>query len=275
LGTLRSYALAPRQDNVMVSVAERLHTCMPDESSFNAGSSKLCILVLPGGGYCDVEGTLGYEGIRVAEWFCSRGLLAFALQYTLGPFGWHGRAASVGPAVEDGIAALSAIRARAKESGYIGHGQSVNICILGFSAGAHLAMCICREAAEKGEQGPEAAILAYPPARSPNCPCIIGSLIFFPKLIDRVMPWGRLCSESGHRWCDMDQMAHYMPPTLLVASLRDRLLPPAKHSDKLAAALTRQGVSVTYLCQDFGWHGFALNGWKDQCESWLHGKFQC
>merc|ERR1712232_975055 len=80
-----------------------------------------------------------------------------------------------------------------------------------------------------------------------------------------------LHQSSQHRWCNVSAAAQAMPATLLVASTRDRLLPPNKHSDIIAQALQtcEKPQPLTYLKRDFGWHGFALEGWRDEFKDWL------
>lgn len=249
----------------MQSLHGNLYSHIPAEAERNGAAA----LVLPGGGYKDNVTTLDYEGTDVAAWMCSLGYAAFTLQYTLEPRSWSGRAAGVEPAIADGLEALSIITSRADELGL----HCGAVCIIGFSAGAHLAMCILREIAERGlvQLKPAAMILAYPPARNPLCPCIMGSLIVVPTYVDRILPWtSMLCSSSQHHWCNPAVAAEAMPPTLLVASTKDRLLPPKKHGDVIAAAFRTYGTSLTYLRRDFGWHGFALNGWREECQNWLH-----
>ncbi|CAK0871709.1 unnamed protein product, partial [Prorocentrum cordatum] len=60
------------------------------------------------------------------------------------------------------------------------------------------------------------------------------------------------------------------PPTLLVASRYDETCPPETNSDLYAKALAAAGVPHRYLLDDYGRHGFALDGgWTDACIDWL------
>ena len=144
------------------------------------------VLVVPGGGYSTVM--IGYEGTDVADWLCARGFCAYALQYTLKPRNrlMYNRAQGVEPAVEEGVAALSIVQQRAVEFGL----DPTRSCVLGFSAGAHLATCICRRLAEVPHVlRPRAVVLAHPPARNPLCACILGH-IWNTRVLSRVAGHG-------------------------------------------------------------------------------------
>merc|ERR1739844_377431 len=89
-------------------------------------------------------------------------------------------ASSVEPAIQDGLQALIHIRQKAHEFRM----DENRLGVLGFSAGGHLATCICRAIAEKEPNllnepisMPKAIILAYPSARNPCCPCIGGGVL--------------------------------------------------------------------------------------------------
>eukprot|EP00746_Dinoflagellata_sp_MGD_P012689 gnl/MRDRNA2_/MRDRNA2_127139_c0_seq1.p1 gnl/MRDRNA2_/MRDRNA2_127139_c0~~gnl/MRDRNA2_/MRDRNA2_127139_c0_seq1.p1 ORF type:complete len:349 (-),score=64.84 gnl/MRDRNA2_/MRDRNA2_127139_c0_seq1:175-1221(-) len=247
--------------------AGHLHERIPPKEKQCRGA----VLVLPGGGYKNVE--IGYEGVKIAEWFCARGFAAFALKYTLEPRNklLGNRARGVEPAVEEGVSALRIIQERASELG-LGGGKT---CIIGFSAGAHLAMCICRRIVEVPEvMQPQAMVLAYPPARNPLCACILGGVCkWSPAMLvsnDVDGIWDHVLSDdSQHKWCDLEAFADAAPSTLLVASTEDGLLPPKKNTDPIAAVLRRKNVPLEYVKRDFGAHGFALRGWESELENWL------
>eukprot|EP00929_Paragymnodinium_shiwhaense_P123331 TRINITY_DN9703_c0_g2_i2.p1 TRINITY_DN9703_c0_g2~~TRINITY_DN9703_c0_g2_i2.p1 ORF type:complete len:251 (+),score=34.21 TRINITY_DN9703_c0_g2_i2:59-811(+) len=240
---------------------QNLFEALPEASAFRG----LSVLVLPGGGYRDNVHTLGYEGTDVAAWLCSIGFAAFTLQYTLQPRAWHGRAASVRPAIDEALEALAIVRSRGAA---LQADAPAKVCIMGFSAGAHLAMCVCKAAAESNKPGPDGLLLAYPPARSPICPCLLGSLLLSP--LDYIVPWQGIVNPEGeHKWCDMDGIAENAPPTILVASTGDLLLPPRSHADVIYDKWREKGVAVHYVREALGHHGFAMKGWQRQCEQWL------
>jgi len=246
----------------------RLHERIPpDEKRLGA-----TVLVLPGGGYGNV--TIGYEGKEVAEWLCARGYAAFALDYTLEPRNklLGNRARGVEPAVEEGVAALRIMQERASELGL----GCMKTCIIGFSAGAHLAMCICRRIAEVPEVlHPQAIVLAYPTVRNPLCACILSGVwnrnpaMLVSHDAGRAICDHVLSDGSQHKWCDLEAFADVAPSTLLVASTEDCLLPVKKNADPIAVALGRKNVQLEYVKRDFGDHGFALRGWESGLESWL------
>lgn len=245
----------------------KLHACVPPDGNWNGGS----VLVLPGGGYQRV--CLKHEGTDVCQYLSRLGYVAYALDYTLEPVGWHGRAARVEPAIEDGVAALRTIRRKAAEGGM----DPAQVAVIGFSAGGHLATCIARalaESASDAEMKPRTIVQAYSDAYSDICPYHRGPEIKTTLMLRRCSckpaPEGAY-TEPGdqHRWCDMDAAAKAMPPTLIVASTRDDCCPPEKHADVMNAALESQQVPVRYIKKDFGPHGWGLRGWQQDLQTWL------
>lgn len=217
------------------------------------------VIVLPGGGYKQHT-----KGEVWSEWLVKFGFVTFELRYQLEPRSFGGRARSVGPALEDALASVSLVQRRAPELGV----DPSRVGVFASSAGAHLALCLCQAVAVKDR--PVCSVLLYPPVRNPLCPCIVGSLSHFPRSLDSRVGWAHLHS-SEHRWCQLLDGVEAQPPIFLVASSDDKLLPPNRHADLLAASLERACVPVLYTRGEFGGHGFGLEApWpQDECVAWL------
>jgi acetyl esterase/lipase len=253
-----------------------LREFLPEAGQRNGAS----VLVLPGGGYCNLEDPK--EGADVAQAFQSWGYAAYVLHYRMEVV-HHvrmlGRKAAKGvePMVKDGILALRHIRQRAHELDL----DERRLAVIGFSAGGHLATCICRAIAERNDLAcvgdgltmmPKAIVLAYAPARSPCCACIGGGV--FPGYPLRGFPCAWHCRATGqHRWCQPEltasALAAHSTRALVVQSTHDFLLPPGRNGNVINLALEREGVETTYLCENFGNHGFVLEGWASRCRDWL------
>eukprot|EP00931_Biecheleriopsis_adriatica_P104132 TRINITY_DN78868_c0_g1_i1.p1 TRINITY_DN78868_c0_g1~~TRINITY_DN78868_c0_g1_i1.p1 ORF type:complete len:368 (-),score=31.59 TRINITY_DN78868_c0_g1_i1:68-1171(-) len=271
----RAFELAgiapPAEPLGQADIAGHLHEHRPRGGRWNGAS----ILILPGGGY-EFVSIEGNEGNEVAERLQNLGYLTFVLEYTLEPRRFDGRAASVEPAVDDGIAALRFIRQRVQNYGM----DPSRVGVIGFSAGGHLTTCICRRIFEDSalqELRPRTTVVAYAPVRNPCCVCIVGSLgrDVVPRFVPWLLPWcqlphlkcGELCRQ--HKWCNCVASVQAMPPTLVAASREDEFVLPEHSSDLLAQSLEQQNVPFKYVKGDFGEHGFGLGGWRDEFENWL------
>lgn len=120
---------------------------------------RTAVIVMPGGGYR----TLGMEkeGATAARWLNERGVVAFVLEYRLGPR-YHFPAPML-----DGAQAVRYVRSHAAELGV----AEDRVGVWGFSAGGHLAGYLATvhdggdakaaEAIERVSDRPDFAVLAY------------------------------------------------------------------------------------------------------------------
>ena len=118
----------------------------PAPTDNNSGAA---IIVFPGGGYYELCDT--YEGVEVAEWLNSIGVTAVICRYRLGKDGFH-----YPSQLEDGLRAIRAVRAAAKDKG----ADPSKIGVMGFSAGGHLASLTMTHFDETSR--PDFGVLAYP-----------------------------------------------------------------------------------------------------------------
>ena len=125
------------------------------------------IAILPGGGY----GALAeHEGRGYAEYFAAAGIAAFVVTYRLGTDGFRHPAM-----LEDALAALRAVRARADQFGV----DPRRIGIMGSSAGGHLASQVLVAWSNYESDvllRPDFGILCYPVIASQGLHAYAGSM---------------------------------------------------------------------------------------------------
>ena len=201
------------------------------------------VIVCPGGGYTHLAGR---ESEPVAFAFMRAGFQVFILRYGINEY-----AAWPGP-LEDYEQAKALIESTPEWN--VAPGKT---CVIGFSAGAHLAAC----AATMSVHRPDAAILGYG--------LFIGEdarqyLADAPDVISAVD--GRTC------------------PCFLFSSTVDPVV-PIRNSLALMNALTEHGVGYEAHLYSSGSHGFSVGDetvfcsgvsapdraerWPDDCLSWL------
>jgi acetyl esterase/lipase len=135
-----------------------------------AKATGTAVIVAPGGGFLGLA--MDVEGYRVARWLADHGIAAFVLKYRLVPTPADfkaftngmtatrsGKASTVRPphdtpvyAIEDGLAALSLVRARARDWGV----DPARVGMMGFSAGAFTTV----DASLKARPGERPAFIA-------------------------------------------------------------------------------------------------------------------
>lgn len=170
----------PGERSVRNVVDATLTPVLPDR----AKATGTAMVVAPGGAFMALS--WDHEGMRVARALADHGIAAFVLKYRLDPtprdwpaFGkvmgvrmkdWIGKPGEglriVTPryAVEDGIAALKLVRARASEW----HVDPARIGMIGFSAGARTTLRVTLDAAPADR--PAFAAMIYPPMEAVRTP---------------------------------------------------------------------------------------------------------
>jgi acetyl esterase/lipase len=227
-------------------------------------AAKTAVIICPGGGYSFLSYTR--EGHQYAQWLSSLGVTAFVLKYRLGDYG-H-------PAPLQDV--LRAIRTVRSEAGKYGVAPD-RIGVMGSSAGGHLAASasnLYNHPAGKGGDAldsvsarPDFAILMYPVISMASPPTHMGSRESLlgkspaPELVDLMSMEKQVTANT--------------PPTLLVHSQDDGLVPP-ENSILYYQALTRARVPAEMMMYERGGHGMAMvrgNGsasnWTGRAEEWL------
>lgn len=219
------------------------------------------MLVLPGGGYAAVA--MDLEGTEICEWITQYGATCIILKYRA-PQIWRRNENGVGVppddllALDDAQRAMSLLREGASALGI----DPQKIGVIGFSAGAHLAVALSNaddraynpvDAADRQPTRPDFSILLYPgrflPQRNPGT-----DLNLAP-------------------WIEISAMA---PPTLLFHAMND---PTNNVRNSIASglALDDAGVSVDMRFFAGGCHAFGLRpaadpistDWPRQAVQWL------
>lgn len=228
------------------------------------------VVVFPGGAYAHLAGDL--EGREVADWFTSRGFVAFVVSYRLSS---HGYILPV--PLLDGRRAIQTVRARAADY----HIEPNRIVVIGFSAGGHLA-------ALAGTQ--------FVPG-NPNAEDPIDRVSSRPDFMVLGYPWiGAISTNTSHlSYCKlfnvMDQCdalrAKYdptlfvtkdTPPTFIYHTFNDQTVPIQQSLD-FFEALVKADVPTEYHVFPNGAHGSglgkgdpSLDAWPMLLESWLRAQ---
>jgi acetyl esterase/lipase len=247
-----------------VTKSPTLTVFLPDEDKPNGAAIVIC----PGGGYSGLA--MQKEGLEVAEWARSKGIVGVALRYRCG----GGKNQQPVP-LEDAKRAIRTVRAEAAELGV----DPNRIGILGFSAGGHLASSAAtmfEEAAhtedpiDQMSSRPDFAVLVYP-------------VITF---IDDSMHRGSrnnllgpdASEELAAEWSTDRRVTEKTPPTFLVRASDDKGV-PVKNSLLFYEALVAKGVPAELHVYEIGGHGFGMfrderpaDKWPEQLERWLKSR---
>jgi acetyl esterase/lipase len=208
------------------------------------------VIVCPGGGYNILM--QDHEGRQVARWFNRRGVAAFVLSYRLKSKGYD-----PGVARLDASRAVRWVRSRAAELGL----SADRIGIVGFSAGAHLAL----QAALHADAGdPKAADRVE---RASSRPDRVLAIYGPPEMRD---------AQAGD-WRDRprDVLAG-LPPVFFMLAADDASW-ASKPAFELCQALAEAGVDAEYhLFGGYGPHGVglatghpAMREWPELAFRWM------
>lgn len=214
------------------------------------------LVILPGGGY----GMLApHEGKGYADYFTEAGFTCFVVTYRLGTDGFRHPAM-----LEDALAAIGTVRARASEWGI----DPQRIGVIGSSAGGHLAAhsSTAYHRYPAGDQvRPDFTILCYPVIlmRGPH-----GHSGSRERLIG-ADPSETLLSEVA---C-VDAVTPQTPPCFLWHTVEDAAV-AVENSFEFAQALRRNNVPFELHIYQKGRHGLGLNAdfdWASDCLRWVRG----
>ena len=222
--------------------------------------SRSAIIVCPGGGYTFLSWQ--FEGVRVAQWLNSLGIVAIVLKSRL-PEDQLFSNSSHAP-LEDVRKAITMVRDRSAEwkidPGKIG--------IAGFSAGGHLAASASTQYSNDQEK-PNFSILIYP---------VITMDESFTHMGSRMALIGPdPTPEMVRRFSNELQVSRSTPPAFMVHTTDDEAVPYA-NSVRYFEALTQAEIEGSELhLFPQGGHGYNLaieekgtiSSWPSLCERWL------
>ncbi len=232
----------------------------------NSTGPHAACLVFPGGGYGGLS--RDKEGHWVAKWMAERGLVGVAVDYRCG-----GAAHRHPVPLSDAQRAMRLVRHQAEDWGI----DPERVGVMGFSAGGHLAASVATHSGAPlpGVDDPLAsfspranfAVLVYPVISMREEVAHAGS---------RKNLLGPAPTEAMvHEHSADEQVDANTPPTLLIHSINDSVVPVANPQRYYDACLKHQ-VPVEMHLYETGGHGYGLwaeegtiAGWPTVLEGWL------
>jgi acetyl esterase/lipase len=242
-------------------------TILEPQNGHGNGSA---VVVLPGGAYVNLAANL--EGRQVADWFTSRGFIAFILQYRLSSNGYL-----LPVPLLDARRAVQTVRARAADY----HIDPNKIVMIGFSAGGHLAALAsvqpvpgdpaAADPIERVSSRPNYLVLGYPwiGAISSDTSHLTYCKLF--NVMDR-------CEELRKAYSPDLFVTKDTPPTFWYHTADDGLV-PVQQGLSFYEALLKAGVPAEAHVFAHGQHGTglgtgdpALDQWPALLELWLRNQ---
>jgi acetyl esterase/lipase len=209
------------------------------------------VIVIPGGGYTEVAIT--HEGYDVAEALAKQGFLAAVLKYRLP----NPKTATHPERVP--LCDLRRAMVLLKETAAKQGGKVLNLGVLGFSAGAHLAAQASVSRSESDAENPDFAILAYGISKA-----AVSKLTW----LEHVLFHRPLTRDEKDAQNFVEQADACTPRTFLVHALDDDVCHYSE-STQYAAALQDIGVQVELHLFPTGGHGFGLGDAQHGTHQWL------
>ena len=253
LSALLLTAMAQTARKVTVSLSDdgqaRLEGFLPQTPTGRA------IVDCPGGGYQNLA--MQHEGYDWVDYFNRQGIAFFVLTYRM-PKG--DRTIPMG----DACRAIRTVRDSAQVWGV----NPLDVGIMGFSAGGHLASTVATHA-ELSER-PDFQILFYPVISMIERESHKGS-------VNNFLGEGKTDEKLVKDYTNYNKVrVHETPPALLLMSADDRVVPPLTNGIRYYEALRRQGVPVAMYVYPSGGHGFGFRSsyayheqMKLELQTWL------
>jgi acetyl esterase/lipase len=217
----------------------------------NKSNTGAAVIVYPGGGFNVLA--IDIEGTEVCDWLTSNGISCVLLKYRV-PCKHQGAYRECPQAHQDAQRAMSIVRSRASE-------WRINpnkIGVLGFSAGAHMAIMSSTRFDRLYDAVDDADKLSSRPDFA---------LVFYP---------GRMARRELNFVPNPDiKVSDKTPPTFLVHAYDDDMN-PVENSLVYAAALRKAGVPAEIHIYAKGGHAFGLRridssaaAWPELAKAWL------
>ncbi len=214
----------------------------------NTGSA---VIVYPGGGFNVLA--MDIEGTEVCDWLTSHGVSCVLLKYRV-PCTHVGPYRECPQAHQDAQRAMRIVRSRAREWGI----DSRRIGVLGFSAGAHMAIMSSTRFSH-----------TYPPLDGAD------SVSSRPDFALVLYPGRMAYRQTNFRPNPDIRVTNRTPPTFLVHAYDDDIN-PVENSLLYAVALRKAGVPAEIHVYAKGGHAFGLrqtglssSGWTQLAAAWM------
>ena len=228
------------------NIARPTMTVYPPKGA-NTGAA---VVVFPGGGYRILA--IDLEGTEVCDWLTSSGITCVLLKYRVPDSGPYPKSPM---ALEDAQRTVGLVRSHAAEW----HIDPHKIGVLGFSAGAHLAVAVSTHFDQRLYQAVDAA----------------DAVSCRPDFAVVIYPGYLAMSDKGFAPNPDIHVTSATPPTFLLQTEDDHVA-HVESSLVYYAALKAAGVSVEMHLYTEGVHGYGLRrtklpvtGWPQLVETWL------
>ena len=227
------------------------------------------VVICPGGGYRFLS--YDWEGIDIARWLNSKGIVAVVLKYRL-----PGSKSNIIPCKSpllDAQRAIRLMRYHAEEWNI----QADKIGIMGFSAGGHLASTAGThfDAGNANSADPVDALSCKPDFMILIYPVITLNETYTHKGSRTALIGENPDPELVQYYSNELQVSQDIPPTFIVHAGDDKTV-PVENSLFFYQALKNKGVPAELHIYPEGGHGFALaigrgylETWPDRCIEWL------
>lgn len=212
------------------------------------------LIVFPGGGY---GGLARHEGMGYAQHFAAEGIACFVVLYRLGPDGFRHPAM-----LEDALAAMETVRARAEEFGV----NPTKLGVMGSSAGGHLAahsLVSHQKYTTSLSLRPDFGVLCYPVITSDSEYTHRGSM-------DNLV--GKAANSTVLEEMSCEKLVTPETPPCFIWHTNEDSTVSVENSFLFAAALRRNKVPFELHVYENGEHGLGLNtpfDWAGKCSRWL------
>jgi acetyl esterase/lipase len=221
------------------------------------GRKDIGVIIFPGGGY---QGLAEYEGAGYAEFFQSKGIAAFVVEYRLAP-GGHKHPAML----EDALAAIQAVRSSATEFGI----DPDKVGVMGSSAGGHLTAHTVTSYGEYSKDlRPAFGVLCYPVVEMDGVYTHKGS---------RQNLLGDAPSRELKRSVSPElKVTKDTPPCFIWHTVEDPVV-PVENSLLFASALQKNAIPFELHIYPKGRHGLGMKtnyAWEDSLVRWLDELFE-
>lgn len=255
---------AKKEDNSVAGrVAGITKPCLYAYIPVKKDSAKTCVIICPGGGYTSLA--IDHEGFKVAEAFNKKGITAFVLKNRVPIDGECFENKEI-VALMDVQQAVKLVRDGAVDFGI----NPINIGVMGFSAGGHLASTIGThytisviENKENTSLRPDFLVLCYPVVSFMDSLAHIGSR-------DNML--GKNPSEEKKiLYSNELQVNAQTPPTFIIHAADDKSV-KVDNSLLFFMALQKNKVPSEIHILQKGGHGFGLNN-KAEPTNWLQNVF--